>query len=1058
MVLSTTLSPIGDVTVLTGAPLHVALDGFDGEGDALTYEVSVSGVAGLSAQVLQGNRGLKMSVAGRGDMTFALFEDQAPDTTARIIELAESGFYDGLTFHRVIKDFMIQGGDPKGDGTGGSGTEIDDEFDPGLQFTSSGLLAMAKGSDDTGDSQFFITSGSTRWLDFNHTIFGFLVEGDSVREAIENVPADSNDKPTQSVVITSVTVFEDHQNGVLVLSAPAGTTGQADVTVTVRDGNGHSDQRTFHVTLSADDSNANPFLGDIEPIVTSANTPVEFDLPAVDVEGDAILYAGLVYPENDKLLISVSETTGHVTLTPTDGLVGVHGIYVGIRKAEGWDQSSWDTQAVPVFITPAAPTGIRLAPGYDTGPKTDDLSTTLNNAAGNPLKFDVSGVLPGAEVILFIGGVEAGRATAQSDSVQIVAAGVGLLDDGTYPVSAQQILVGREVTIGNRNDTVDLQSGTVLVQLTVDNQAPQILSDPVLHGAEGKLYAYDVQTDEEPDGGMTYELVAAPAGMTVTNASTGKIAWTPAVGQAGTHQVTVKATDGAGNATTETFEIEVFSAPVIDPIAPQEVNEGSQLSFTVTASGGSGALSFSLDTTSATGASINPATGLFTWTPGEQFGPSQRQIVVRVTDAAGASATEAVSIKIFEVNRPPTVGDIADRTIDEGQLLSFSVVVSDPDVPKNLLEFGLADGAPDGAAVNPQTGLFTWTPSELQGGQTYTITVQVLDRPLGTVPVEKSFQVTVGEVDNPPVFDTVDVQEFRRGERLEVQVSAVDPDLDDNEIRYSLDPGAPSGAAVDPVSGALSWDVPGNQPLGSVELIVRATEVSPGGQTGLASKLTVEVTVIGGGSGGDTPGGGGSGGDTPVLDDAAIRLLSQPFQRAFARNGPSGAIESVSLPAIDLAALDREAAPVAGGSDGAGGESPIGGASLFGTQLDPGSSSGGGAPPGEEGQQPDQDSDTAPSRQSGEGDGSGDSQDTPFKVHLSEQSDAPDLRAEQRRSNPANRQPEHQPRSPEAADAALAALAETSSSSSAEAGAPGSEAAQPRPAAVAAEPDKVVKS
>ena len=105
--------------------------------------------------------------------------------------------------------------------------------DSALQFTSAGVLAMANSGVDTNGSQFFITADETRWLDFRYTIFGFLTEGDSIRRAIDGVSTDSNtDKPVNTVTMTSVTTFTDTQNGVLRLSAPVGTTGSADVTVT----------------------------------------------------------------------------------------------------------------------------------------------------------------------------------------------------------------------------------------------------------------------------------------------------------------------------------------------------------------------------------------------------------------------------------------------------------------------------------------------------------------------------------------------------------------------------------------------------------------------------------------------------------------------------------------------------------------------------------------------------------------------------------------------------------------------------------------------------------
>lgn len=111
----------------------------------------------------------------RGTMVFQLYKSVAPVTVANFVNLATRGFYDGLTFHRVIEDFMAQGGDPKGDGTGGPGYRFEDEI--ALRFNDAGLLAMANAGADTNGSQFFITHLATPHLNGAHTVFGKIVEG-----------------------------------------------------------------------------------------------------------------------------------------------------------------------------------------------------------------------------------------------------------------------------------------------------------------------------------------------------------------------------------------------------------------------------------------------------------------------------------------------------------------------------------------------------------------------------------------------------------------------------------------------------------------------------------------------------------------------------------------------------------------------------------------------------------------------------------------------------------------------------------------------------------------
>ena len=125
-----------------------------------------------------------------GDFTAELFEDKAPKTAQNFIDLAEKGFYDGVIFHRVIDDFMIQGGDPTGTGMGGPGYQIDDEFGPGLKHDGEGILSMANAGPNTGGSQFFITLRACPWLDGKHAVFGKVTKGMNVVYKIGKVKTD----------------------------------------------------------------------------------------------------------------------------------------------------------------------------------------------------------------------------------------------------------------------------------------------------------------------------------------------------------------------------------------------------------------------------------------------------------------------------------------------------------------------------------------------------------------------------------------------------------------------------------------------------------------------------------------------------------------------------------------------------------------------------------------------------------------------------------------------------------------------------------------------------
>jgi len=138
-----------------------------------------------------------------GPIELELFEEDAPKTVKNFRDLTEKGFYEGVTFHRVIPDFMIQGGDPGGDGTGGPGYTFDDEIND--HKLERGALAMANAGPNTNGSQFFVvTAESCPWLDGKHTVFGRVTNGMDVVETISKLPADASDRPREAVVIERV--------------------------------------------------------------------------------------------------------------------------------------------------------------------------------------------------------------------------------------------------------------------------------------------------------------------------------------------------------------------------------------------------------------------------------------------------------------------------------------------------------------------------------------------------------------------------------------------------------------------------------------------------------------------------------------------------------------------------------------------------------------------------------------------------------------------------------------------------------------------------------------
>ena len=142
-----------------------------------------------------------------GEMKIELFADKTPKTVNNFVFLAREGFYDNTTFHRVILDFMVQGGDPEGTGGGGPGYRFEDEFHSNLKHDKRGVFSMANAGPNTNGSQFFITHVATPWLDNKHSVFGQLIEGEDMFMSIPERDPKEVDKP--AVILKSVTIIEE---------------------------------------------------------------------------------------------------------------------------------------------------------------------------------------------------------------------------------------------------------------------------------------------------------------------------------------------------------------------------------------------------------------------------------------------------------------------------------------------------------------------------------------------------------------------------------------------------------------------------------------------------------------------------------------------------------------------------------------------------------------------------------------------------------------------------------------------------------------------------------
>ncbi|MEW4453870.1 peptidylprolyl isomerase [Bremerella sp. JC817] len=368
-----------------GQSYHIALDGYSPQGYDLTYTVSTSS-GDIQAQVLTGNRSMRITTNRFGPMEFYLFEDEANLATSRVIQLAESGFYDGTIFHRIIDGFVIQGGDAGSnpDGSGGSDLpEFDDVFDPDLRHNTTGMLSFAKPNyDDSNNSQFFITEGDQSHLDFNHSVFGFLTEGEAARQAISGTPSTSANgyRPTYDVALEKVEIFTDTENGVLRLKIPEAL-ASGTVTVTVSDGHGYTLTRTFQVSAVTDTQNYNAFLDVIPDVTLNPGGSYTYQMTANSVDGDPVTFYTASTPPTG-LTFSVNPTTGVLQINTSVSLApGTYSIYVAVSdEVESPTTSILDYQQIMVYV------GNNPVLNNDTINATEDQPITFN-----PLSNDTGG-------------------------------------------------------------------------------------------------------------------------------------------------------------------------------------------------------------------------------------------------------------------------------------------------------------------------------------------------------------------------------------------------------------------------------------------------------------------------------------------------------------------------------------------------------------------------------------------------------------------------------------------------------------------------------------------
>ncbi len=605
------------------------------------------------------------------------------------------------------------------------------------------------------------------------------------------------------------------------------TTAEGDApgvySITVRvtdDGPGLLDAaQSFNVTVA--DGNSPPVLASIADQTVSEGVEVQFtavatdaDLPAqaLTFSLDAGAPAGAsIDPVSGQFTWATTEADGPgeypVTVRVTDDGLGT------LDATQSFTITVTEINTVPVL---AAISDQTVSEGA-----TVELTAVATDAdlPGQTLTFSLDAGTPtGATIDPTTG--EFSWTTAEGDAPGVYSITVRVTDDGPGLLDAAQ---------------------SFTITVTEGNTAPVLepIADRTVN--EGTTVSFTAAaTDADlPAQTLTFSLDAgAPAGASIDPVS-GQFTWaTTEADGPGVHSLTVRVTDDGAEPldAVQSFTITVTegnTAPVLAAIADQTVTEGETVQFTAVASDTdlpAQTLTFSLDAGAPTGATINPATGEFSWTTAEGDAPGVYSITVRVSDDGPGllDAAQSFAITVTEGNTAPVLAAIADQTVTEGETVQFTAGASDTDVPAQTLTFSLGAGAPAGATIDPLAGRFTWVTSEADGPGFYSITIRVTDDGPGTLAASQSFTITVEEANTAPVLAAIADRTITEGSTVQFQANATDGDLPAQSLTFSLDSGAPADAAIDPTTGWFTWSTTESDGPGLYSITIRVTDDGPG--------------------------------------------------------------------------------------------------------------------------------------------------------------------------------------------------------------------------------------
>ncbi|MDY6838283.1 MAG: putative Ig domain-containing protein [Thermodesulfobacteriota bacterium] len=592
------------------------------------------------------------------------------------------------------------------------------------------------------------------------TIAGSDPDNDALTYAAENVPSGGSfDGATRTFTWTP-----DYN-----------ASGDHTVTFTVTDDGSPVKTDSEEVTITVSNVNRPPVLVTIGAKSVDEGQELTFAVTASDPDNDALAYSAGNVPTGS----SFNETTQTFTWTPDYGDAGNYIVTFTVTDSGTPIQS--DSEDVTITVG-----NVNRPPVLNAiGAKSVD--------EGQALTFTVTGSDPDNDALAYsAGNVPTGASFDEMTQTFTWTPDYG--DAGNYIVT---------FTVTDSGTPVQSDSEDVTITVGDVNRPPVLNAIGAKSVDEGQELTFTVTGSDPDNDALAYSAGNVPTGASFDEV-TQTFTWTPDYGDAGNYIVTFTVTDSGTPVQSDSEDVtitvgDVNRPPVLNAIGAKSVDEGQELTFTVTGSDpDNDALTYSAGNV-PTGASFDEMTQTFTWTP--DYGDGGNYIVTfTVTDSGTPiqSDSEDVTITVGDVNRPPVLNAIGAKSVDEGQELTFTVTGSDPD--NDALTYS-AGNVPTGASFDEMTQTFTWTPDYGDGGN-YIVTFTVTDSGTPIQSDSEDVTITVGNVNRPPVLTTIGARSIDEGQALTFTVTGSDPDNDG--LTYSAD-NVPTGASFDEATQTFTW-------------------------------------------------------------------------------------------------------------------------------------------------------------------------------------------------------------------------------------------------------------